>query len=134
MAEADLGPSAGVSVVGEVWTSDDAFANGKVVTVNLPYDAAPGEEVRFSISIAFWGGGECDAVDTLTAPQCGSPRVRSGDRTGHVSAAAEWRLDLSVTVRALRDLNSRAVVTRQHVIHERSVAGPAGRVDGHSAG
>ena len=68
MAEAGLGPSAGVSVVGEVWTSDDDFANGKVVTVNLPYDAAPGEEVRFSISIAFWGGGECDAVDTLTAP------------------------------------------------------------------
>jgi len=68
MAEAGLGPSAGVSVVGEVWTSDDAFANGKVVTVNLPYDAAPGEEVRFSISIAFWGGRECDAVGTLTAP------------------------------------------------------------------
>ena len=68
MAEAGAGPSAGVSVVGEVWTSDDAFANGKVVTENLSYDAAPGEEVRFSISVTFWDGGECDAVGTLTVP------------------------------------------------------------------
>jgi hypothetical protein len=68
MAEAGAGPSAGVSVVGEVWTSDDAFANGKVVTVNRPYDAVPGEEVRFSISVTFWGGGECDAAGTLTVP------------------------------------------------------------------
>jgi len=68
MVEAGAGASAGVSVVGEQWTTDDAFANGKVVTASLPYQATPGEEIQYTASVSLPSGNACDAAGTLIAP------------------------------------------------------------------
>ena len=58
----------------------------------------------------------------------------SGDGAGHVDAATHRRLDLAVTIRALRDLYGRSVITLDRVVHERGIARAARCVDGHSAG
>jgi hypothetical protein len=65
---ASTGGTNGVISDGEQWTSDDAFANGKVVTASLPYQATSGEEVEYSISVSLPSGNACDALGTLTAP------------------------------------------------------------------
>ena len=65
---ASTGGTNGVISDGEQWTSDDAFANGKVVTASLPYEASSGEEVQYTISVSLPGGNACDAAGTLTAP------------------------------------------------------------------
>ena len=65
---ASTGGTNGVISDGEQWTSDDAFANGKVVTASLPYQASSGEEVEYTISVSLPGGKACDAAGSLTAP------------------------------------------------------------------
>ncbi|MDC3376465.1 hypothetical protein OAV85_00495 [Candidatus Nanopelagicales bacterium] len=59
--------------------------------------------------------------------------MTASDAAGHVGAAAHWRLDLAVTVRANRNGHRSAVVFDENVIHEGGVAGTAGGVDGHFA-
>ncbi len=62
------GVSGGVISDGEQWTTDDAFANGKVVTAGLLYQATPGEEIQYTVSVSLPSGNACDAVGTLIAP------------------------------------------------------------------
>jgi hypothetical protein len=65
---ADTGGTNGVISDGEQWTTDDAFANGKVVTASLPYQATAGEEIQYTVSVSLPSGNACDAVGTLVAP------------------------------------------------------------------
>ena len=63
-----------------------------------------------------------------------APQAGSGDSAGHIGATAQRRFDLAVTVRALRNLNSRTVILGQDGVNQRCVTGPAGGIDGHATG
>jgi anti-sigma factor RsiW len=62
-----------------------------------------------------------------------SVEVSDSDGAGHVLATAQRRLDLSVTVGALRYLDGTAVGLGQCVVLERRIAVSAAGVDGHVA-
>ena len=59
--------------------------------------------------------------------------VSGSDGAGHVLATAQRRLDLSMTVGALRYLDCTAVGLGQRVVFEGCIAVGAGGVDGHVA-
>ena len=54
------------------------------------------------------------------------------DRASHISAATQRRLDLAVVVRTLGHLHRRTIVTGEDLVHQRSIAVPTRRIDGHS--